>query len=118
MVAGIVTIVGVLDTILAHLPTAPGVQPPRLGQLPHLPLSWWLSLIALTLLIGVLEKSYRLHREQQDIISKQGTPDLGEQLVPLSQDVLSFFEDRVEIASERPTVPAGTDAFVRWQQDV
>jgi hypothetical protein len=65
MVAGVLTVLGLLDTIIAHLPTTPG-QPPPTWHWPHLALPWWLFLITLSLLLGVLEKSYRLHRQQQD----------------------------------------------------
>lgn len=72
LITGLVGLVGLADTITGHWPVTPGSPSSAPWRLPLLSVSWWLFLLAVTLLGAVLEKSYRLHRKQAEVLADSG----------------------------------------------
>lgn len=63
MIFAILAVIGSIDTVRSHAPVQPGSGPDTTWHVPHLGLSWWLVILLGVALVGVMERSFRLHRD-------------------------------------------------------
>jgi hypothetical protein len=63
VILGSVALLGTADTVRVHIY-------PKLPNVPHLPLAWWIVIFLLALIVFIFEASYRKHKKLKEKLEK------------------------------------------------